>query len=117
MLLLYACPRYRSYRIKHLHFKNGLLKVDNTNDQKLIESNGFYMAHIFPVPVPEEEKTNGKTKNTESAPGDPAPKRQGTSQGKGRRKTKKSNRGGGKAVRKTKTPEMVAIADDSAISG
>lgn len=58
--MMYACLKYRNYRIKHLQFKNGLLVVDKVEDKELVEGNDFYGAHIFPVPEPEEEKSNGK---------------------------------------------------------
>lgn len=64
--MLYACIRYRNYRIKHLKFQNGLLKVDNANDQKLVENNGFYMAHIFPVTEPDEGEIHYGKKDEES---------------------------------------------------
>ncbi len=115
---MYACPKYPYYRIKHLRFEHGLLRVHTEEDQHLIENNGFYGAHIFPVPMPEEEKKDAKSKEIGSTPGDAAPKRQSASKGKSRRKkSEKGDRGRGKAVRPTKTPETVGIADDSAVSG
>ncbi len=56
----YACPKYRSLKIRHLQFKNGMLTVRNSEDKALVEGSSFYGAHIFRVEVPEEVKPHGK---------------------------------------------------------
>ncbi len=61
----YVCNRWPSLSIRHIKFERGLYVAKTEEDQTLIESNDWWLVHIFPQDVPEEQEAIPETESQE----------------------------------------------------